>query len=341
MVVLVLNVAEDFLHQVLQRHHTAGAAKLIHHNRHRATLFEQALHHILRKHGFGGEKHRLHLLLPVHIGHEKFAHRNEAEHIVDVVVIHHKLAQTGLGENLHQSVAVGLVDVHRHNLVAWHHTVAQVGVAEVKGVFKDFHLALHLFVLVLALVDGLLQIRIQFLHREAVHLLLVDFHAKHSHQQLREHFGEARERIKNAVEQKQRQRYHAQRRIGVDSKQRLWQKFAGDKDNHGADDGEHQQLQELVFTEHLVNRRTNQARHSHTIHHIHHIIAHKHSGDKHLTIIVKHIDNAVDQPTLLGVDFKSHLICRHKSEFRARKESRQQHSDQHYNKRICRQSIHH
>ena len=115
------------------------------------------MHHFLGEHSLGSNYHRFYLVFPVGVGRlEHFAHLNESQHIVDVVVVDNQLRQSRACENLAQLFAASLGNIHSHNLVAGNHAVAQAGVAEVESVLKQFHLTLHFSVFILALVNILL-----------------------------------------------------------------------------------------------------------------------------------------------------------------------------------------
>ena len=91
---------------------------------------------------------------------------------------------------MNQVVAGCVLDIDGNNLVAWHHAVAETGVAEVQSVFKDFHLSLYGLVLVLVLVDVLLQVGIKFIDGEQSDAGGIYLDSEYLHQRCREPLGE-------------------------------------------------------------------------------------------------------------------------------------------------------
>ena len=177
-------------------------------------------------------------------------------------------------------------------------------------------------------------------HRKQAHFGFIDFDANEAHKALRKHFREARKGVEHTVAHEKRERKHAQRGIGIDAKNGFGQKFAGNQNDNGGNDGDEDKLEKFVSTKPSVNRLADKARHRHTVDHIHHIITHEHGGYKHIAVAVERMDDAVHQSAFLDINFKAHLIRRHKGDFHAGKECRQEHRDEHYDKRICGECIH-
>ena len=86
-VVLVLYVAEYFLHKVLKCHHARRAAEFVDDYRDGTFLSQEAAHHFVGHEGFGGEHHRLEAFAPMTPRGEQLAHVDVAEHIVDVLAV--------------------------------------------------------------------------------------------------------------------------------------------------------------------------------------------------------------------------------------------------------------
>ena len=181
-VVLILDISEYFFHKILERHQSGGAPELVNHHGHRAFLGKETAHHLVGQQRLRCEHHRFYMVFPVGLRIKQLTHVDIAQHIVDIVAIHHNLAAAGGCEERRKLFACGGGNVHGHNLVAGLHAVAQMGGGEIKGIMEYLHFRLHRTFLGIHLIYGLLQILVEVADGEHTHSRAVGLHAKQSHQ---------------------------------------------------------------------------------------------------------------------------------------------------------------
>ena len=64
-IVLILYISKDLFHEVFQRYDAGCSAKFIHHYGNRFLLLHEEFHQFMGGHGFGYNRHLLHILMPV------------------------------------------------------------------------------------------------------------------------------------------------------------------------------------------------------------------------------------------------------------------------------------
>ena len=61
-----------------------------------------------------------------------------------------------------------------------------------------------------------------------------------------------------------------------------------------------------------LNHRFEEHSESHTVNHQHNVVSHQESGNHHIGVGIEHIQDAVDEATLVGIDAGTHTIGAHK-----------------------------
>ena len=231
-VVLVLDVAKDFLDDVLKRNDAARAAELIDDDRQRLLLREENLHQFLRHHRFGNEGNVDDRFAPVGRVSEHFRRVDVALDMVDVVVIDEDFRVAALDEFLAQFVG-GAVVSDGDDFRARNHAVADARFAEIEGVLEDFDLVVDVVVVLCAVDAGMDEI-VEIDSRKFAFLdLLVHPNPENPKENLRQKRGKFAHGPQQNVAQIGGHGEEVQQSVGIAFEERFRQKFAREKHDEG------------------------------------------------------------------------------------------------------------
>ena len=176
-IVLIFYISKYFFYQIFQRYNTGRTAKLIHHYGNRFLLLHKELHQFIGGHGFGHNRHLLHILMPVFRSTKHFRRMNITHHIVDISIVHNDLGNSGFDEAAFQLVQRSC-QINSHHFGTRNDTVADFYVRKIQSILKDFHFRIQ-FLLILGIINTALHevVQVDFSKR-SVGCILVNLHSK-------------------------------------------------------------------------------------------------------------------------------------------------------------------
>lgn len=233
-----------------------------------------------------------------------------ADDVVDVIFKDNNLALTTLCELLAQLVQRAMV-FDGNDFRSRHHTVAHLRIGEVKSILEDFHLFFYIFIAT-GIVDGRLYEIIQIDFRKgSIVFLLIHLDADHAQQATRKECGKAADGPQYDIEDISQRRKESQHPVGVALEERLRQELTREQDDNGRADGVEQDASSVV--EHSKQGIVEQGGKENAIDHQHDVVAHQHSGDKHVGVVVELRQAPLCQTVLLLIHLHQQPVARNES----------------------------
>ena len=157
--------------------------------------------------------------------------------MVNVFLIDYDFGIAAFYELLHEFFKGTVVYIHCIYLRPGHHTVANLGVGEVKGILEYLHFLID-FILISGIVDAGLDEIVQIHLRETFIIAFrIHLYSNDTEKAACEERGETAYRPKHDIEQVSGKRKEGQQSVGVVLEENLGQKLARKKHDDGGKDG--------------------------------------------------------------------------------------------------------
>ena len=324
-VVLILDISEDFLDNILQRNDTAGTAKLIHDDAEAFLLLQKHLHEFLCRHRLRNERHLADVVLPVFGRPEHLGRMDIPFDMVNILFIDDDLGVPALNEHLLQlfqrTVLFDCIDLRTR-----HHTVAHLRVLEIQRILKDLHLIFNI-IFILRILDRTLHKIVQVdLRERAVILFLIHLHPHHAQENTCKECGKATDRPQNDEKEISQRSEEGQQPVGIALEQRLRQELTGKEDDQCGGERIQQHTQGGIKT--AEERRIKNLCEQDSIDDQHDVVAHEHRRDKSVGIVVKDAQTFLRKSVLLLVHLCQKAVAGHKGDFHSREECGKHHRNQ-------------
>ena len=343
-VMLVLDVAEDFLYQILQSHNAACTAELIHHHGDGALLADECAEQFLRVHGFGYDGNILHTVAPVvalaeaeHLGTV-----DEADDVVDIFTIDNNLGVPALHEGIEQGGCIGLV-VNGVDFSARDGAVSHLHAAEVQRILEYLHFILDATAFLGTLYVALYEVVEVGLLECPVGIFLARLLSQEPESDLAERTGELADGPQEDVDDIGRQRAYGEHAVGIDAEECLGQELTGDDGDGGAQESLYEQADGLVgaFAVGVMDAQrgeqhaVDQSGHQYAVDDQGDVVADEDGGDEVAGVVVERVYEATREALPLAVHLESQLVAGQESYLRTREEGgEEQHDDDFYDK-LC------
>ena len=182
---LILNIAENFFHQILQRNDACRTTKFVHHYSNRFFLLHEQFHQFVSRHRFGYNRHFLHVILPVCRIPEHFRRVNISHHIIYISIIYYDFRNTRLHKKTFQFFQCG-GQIYSYHLCTRYNTVAYLYIRKIKRILEYLYLCIQFFFtfrILYARLDEVIQIHFA---KSLGRRFLVYFHPKYPKEQIRQ-----------------------------------------------------------------------------------------------------------------------------------------------------------
>ena len=210
---LVLNLTEDFLHNVFQRNDSTSTSKLINDHGKRLLLLQEHLHKFAGSHRFGHKRHLLNVLQPFFRLTEHLRGMDIARDVVNILMIDNNLRLSAIHKDGHQVIQRTVV-LYGLNLRSGYHTVAHLSVGKVQSILENLHFLVDI-VLILSIINTRLHQIVEVHFRKCIVVfLLLYLKAKDAEDNPGKHRTETRNGPKHHIAEIGR--------YSKDSKQPVW-----------------------------------------------------------------------------------------------------------------------